>query len=160
MADPQSAAFTNLATTTILHGSRIFSRAIPPPFVPTFVCWGYSDSLDFTLLDYRVPAGGFEPPTSPLWGARSNQLSYTGIMYGDQPSLHTRRHLTFTAPTIRRSTYDAPEAPIVATIEVTKSSLLYMLSSYIFTLIWVNDGERIRTSGPPYDGQQISNLPH
>ena len=63
MADPQSAAFTNLATTTILHGSRIFSRAIPPPFVPTFVCWGCSDSLDFTLLNYRVPAGGFEPPT-------------------------------------------------------------------------------------------------
>lgn len=35
-------------------------------------------------------------------------------MYGDQPSLHTRWHLTFTATTIQNSIVDALDAPLIA----------------------------------------------
>lgn len=54
---------------------------------------------------------GLEPPISSLGGRRFIQLIYERILCGDQPSLHTRGHLTFTALTIRRSAYEAPDAP-------------------------------------------------
>ena len=37
-------------------------------------------------------------------------------MNGDQPSLHSRLHLTFTAGTIQRSAYDVLDTPLLANI--------------------------------------------
>ena len=46
-------------------------------FVPDWIVWCSSSLCEVEL----VGRGGFEPPTSPLSGARSNQLSYRPVAF-------------------------------------------------------------------------------
>ena len=55
---------------------------------------------------------GLEPTTSRLQGERSPSELLTH-MHSDQPSLCAWGHLTFTAPTIWRSAYEATDAPVI-----------------------------------------------
>ena len=48
------------------------SDALPAELWPRFACTDFSSVTQHEL----VGLGGFEPPTSPLSGVRSNQLSY------------------------------------------------------------------------------------
>ena len=98
----------------------------------------------------QVVATGFEPANLTVaFSAVHRLLSLTrmkslslvwyrrNILNGDQPSLHSRPHLTFTAGTIQSSSYDALDATVpeqevgVAGFEATTSASQMPPSSQI-----------------------------
>ena len=47
--------------------------------------WPLWTQIVYAILHDMVGLGGFEPPTSPLSGVRSNQLSYRPEVFNNEP---------------------------------------------------------------------------
>ena len=72
-------------------------------------------TMVFRLIQWRRREDSNPDRLSPTHDFQGQAVTITvrrHIMCGDQPSLRTWRHLTFTAPTIQRSAVEALDAPL------------------------------------------------